>query len=110
MDKSPPLVFFVTTPDKKTAIEIAKSVIQKKIAACANILENLTSIFWWEGKINTEEECLIIFKTTSENSDQLISFIQNNHPYELPECIGINITKGSQAYLQWIADSTEVDN
>ena len=106
MDKPIPMIFFITAPDKKTTLDLAQGIVERKIAACANIIDKLTSIYWWEGKINTNSEYLLIVKTTHRNSEKLIDYVQKNHPYEVPECIGINIAKGSQAYLQWIVDST----
>ncbi|MBN2155085.1 MAG: divalent-cation tolerance protein CutA [Candidatus Lokiarchaeota archaeon] len=100
------MIFFVTTPDNKTAVELANGIVQRKIAACTNIIHKITSIYWWEGKINTDSENLMIIKTSKKKSDDLIAFIKNNHPYKVPECIGIKITKGLQPYLQWIMDLT----
>ena len=102
----PPMIFYITTPDKKTALKLANEMVKSKIVACANIIESVTSIYWWEEKINTEQECMMVVKTTERNSEKLIEYIENNHPYEVPECIGINIAKGSQPYLQWIVNST----
>ena len=109
MKESLPMMYFVTAPDEKTAMKLANGLVREKMAACANVLENLTSIYWWKGQINTDKEFLILIKTTAENSERLITYIQTHHPYEVPECIGINITKGSQQYLQWIADSINGD-
>lgn len=99
------MIFYVTTPDKKTALDLASGLVNKKIAACANIIESISSVYWWEGKVNTDQECMMIIKTTTKKSDKLIEYIKNHHPYEVPECIGINIAKGSPLYLQWIVDS-----
>jgi periplasmic divalent cation tolerance protein len=106
MEKTIPMIFYITTPDKKTAMKLANGIVSEKIAACANIIEKITSIYWWDGKLNTDLECMMILKTIKEHSQELIKYIQQHHPYEVPECIGINITEGSEPYLQWIADST----
>ncbi|TFG18919.1 MAG: divalent-cation tolerance protein CutA [Promethearchaeota archaeon] len=106
MDKSDLMIFYVTTPDKKTALNLASDLVNYKIAACANVIESISSVFWWEGKVQNEPECMMMIKTTKEKSDILIEYIQKNHPYEVAECIGINIAKGSEPYLQWIVDST----
>ena len=106
MEKSIPMMFFITSPNEKTTLEIAKGIVEQKIAACANIIDKITSVYWWEGKVHEDNEQLIIVKTTQHNAEKIIEFIEKNHPYEVPECIGINITKGSQPYLQWIVDST----
>ena len=94
MDENQTMIFYVTTPDKKTAVELANGLVNHKITACANIIEGITSIYWWESKLNSDQECLMILKTTQKNSEKVIEFIQKNHPYDVPECIGINITKG----------------
>ena len=109
MDTQLPMVYFITTPDKKTALELANVLVKKKIVACANIIENITSVYWWEDKINTDQECIMVVKTVKNQSDTLIEYVQNIHPYEVPECIGINIAKGSKPYQQWIVDSTKED-
>ncbi len=101
-----PMMFFITSPNKKTALELAQQLTSQRIAACANLIDRITSIYWWEDKINTEEEVMMIVKTTENKSEELIKFIQDNHPYEVPECVGIQITKGSEPYLRWIHEST----
>jgi periplasmic divalent cation tolerance protein len=100
------MLFYVTTPDKKIAVDLASKLVDKKLIACANIIESITSIYRWKGQVHNETECMVIIKTTKSKSNDLIEFIQKNHPYEVAECIGINIAKGSQPYLQWIVDST----
>ena len=106
MDHSESMIFYVTTPDKKTALDLAYSIVEKKIAACTNIIESISSVYWWKGKVHTDQECMMVIKTTTKKSDNLIEYMQKNHPYEVAECIGINIAKGSEPYLQWIVDST----
>ena len=106
MEKSTPMIFFITSPDEKTTQKLAQGIVERKIAACANIIPKISSIYWWEGKIHTSTEQLIMVKTTKAKSEQLVEYIQNTHPYEVPECVGLNITKGSLPYLQWIVDST----
>ena len=105
MEKFNPMIFYISTPDKKIALELANGIVTAKIAACANIFENITSIYRWQGKINTDPECMMILKTTENRAQELIDYIERHHPYEVPECIGINIVKGSKNYLQWIEDS-----
>ncbi len=106
MDKSDLMIFYVTAPDKKTALKLSLYLVNNKVAACANIIESITSVYWWKGEVQKEPECMMMIKTTMEKSDILIEYIQKNHPYEVAECIGINIAKGSEPYLKWIVDST----
>ena len=106
MELTDSMLFYVTTPDKKIALELASDIVNMRLAACANIIESITSVYRWEGEVHKEQECMMLIKTTKVKSDDLIEFIRKNHPYEVVECIGINIAKGSEPYLQWIVDST----
>ncbi len=97
-------IYFCTTPTKEEAIKIAKYLVDKKIVACVNILENIISIYHWKDNIEEGNEFLLIIKTTEEKSKLLIQTIEEIHSYDTPECIGIKIENGSQKYLKWLED------
>ena len=101
------MIFFVTVSDIKFAEKLSFALIKAKIAACVNIVEGITSIYAWKGKIEKDRECFLIIKTTTDKSDELINYIENNHPYDVPECIGLNIEKGSRKYIDWISSSVK---
>ena len=101
------MIFFVTVSDIKFAEELSFDLIKAKIAACVNIVEGITSIYAWKGKIEKDCECFLIIKTTTDKSDELIKYIENHHPYDTPECIGIKIEEGSRKYLGWISSSVK---
>lgn len=94
---------FVTTPDTTAAKKIANGLVEKKLAACVNIIPQITSIYFWEGKINEDAEVLLMIKTRQSRVDDLIKFVTENHPYSVPEVISLPIEKGNPAYLEWIA-------
>ncbi|MCJ7715810.1 MAG: divalent-cation tolerance protein CutA [Anaerolineales bacterium] len=97
----------VTAPDSDTAVLIANTLLEKKLAACVNIYPGLRSIYRWEGKIQDESEVLMMIKTRVELIDtSLIPLIQELHPYQVPEIISLPISGGSEPYLSWIFSET----
>ncbi|MHA1409488.1 MAG: divalent-cation tolerance protein CutA [Candidatus Odinarchaeia archaeon] len=99
------IIVFVTTGSFQEAEKIANIVVSGKIAACVNIIPKITSIYWWKGKIEKDEECLLVIKTLEEKYSELEKIIFKSHSYENPEIICIPITKGSKKYFKWIEDS-----
>lgn len=95
-------IILCTSPDKESAEKIARQLINDKIAACVNILPGLTSIFPWQGKIETEQEHLLLIKTRKDRYQSVEKSIQTNHPYEIPEIIAIPVENGLAEYMQWI--------
>lgn len=95
------IIVFCTVPGKEKTYEISKKIIENKLAACVNFLK-VNSIFEWKGKIEEEEEYLLIIKTKDEKFEELENFIKKIHPYEVPEIIYFKIEKGNENYLKWI--------
>lgn len=96
------LVVFVTAPSEEVAEQIAAKVVGERLAACANILPAIRSIYWWEGKVQTDSEVLVIFKTQATWFLSLETAVKQIHPYDVPEIIALPVVMGSQAYLDWI--------
>lgn len=109
MDQFQFTVSYVTTPDEKTAKEIAHKLVQNKLAACVNILPKVTSIYTWEGKVNEDAEAMMIIKTTTEKTEALKNFVKENHPYSVAEVISMPIVKGNEPYLEWVRKSVSED-
>lgn len=99
------IMVFCSCPSYVIAEEIAKKVIEAKLAACANIIPGLTSIYTWEGKTEIQSEVQLLFKTTKEVFDKLENLLIQSHPYECPEILGVPITHGNIGYLQWLKNS-----
>ena len=97
-----PLVVFVTVPNKETAEKIARSLIEARLAACVNIVDGLKSVYWWQGKIEEDNELLLIIKTRIEVFEELVLKIRELHPYSVPEIIGLPIIAGSKDYIDWL--------
>jgi periplasmic divalent cation tolerance protein len=98
----------VTAPDVETARKIVQAALTQKFAACANIVPNLESHYWWQGKIEQNAEVLIIFKSTVRNQLALRECVLANHPYETAEFITQAIDFGSDAYLAWIRQNVAI--
>ena len=96
------LTVFCTLPDANIAGKMAETLVGEKLAACCNIVPNITSVYTWQGQVQRDSEVLMIIKTTHENYGPLEKRILELHPYEVPEIIALNIEKGSASYLNWI--------
>jgi periplasmic divalent cation tolerance protein len=101
------LLVFCTLPNSEEASNISRILIEKKLAACCNIVPGITSIFHWQGKIETSQETILLIKTTQKKYDQLEKEIKMLHSYSVPEIIATRIEAGSQAYIDWILESIE---
>lgn len=99
------IVVLVTTPTAEKAAEIARTLVDERLAACGNILPGVRSIYRWEGKIFDEAEALVIFKTEAALFEALRRRVVELHPYEVPEVISVRVDEGNAAYLQWMKDS-----
>lgn len=100
-------IFLVTVPNIEEGQKIAKILVENKLAACVNIIRNIISIYRWKGKIEEDNENLLIIKTVEKNSEAIIQKINEIHSYDTPECIGFKIEKGSEKYLNWIREVVE---
>jgi periplasmic divalent cation tolerance protein len=88
------------------AEELARALVERRLAACVNIVGPIRSIYRWQGKVENEQEFLLIIKTTAERASELASAFAELHSYELPERVELKIDGGSAEYLGWIAERT----
>ena len=99
-------VLVLTTAGREAeAQNIANQLVERRLAACVNIVSRIQSVYRWEGKVETAEEFLLIIKTTKARSVDVKAAIRVLHSYELPECIVISMEDGSAEYLRWIEES-----
>ncbi|CAH9019528.1 divalent-cation tolerance protein CutA [Candidatus Nitrosacidococcus sp. I8] len=94
-----------TYPDSKKAKETAISLVNAQYAACVNIIPKLISIYKWQGKIECEEECLLLIKSRSDYYSLVEELIRAQHPYDLPEIIAVPIEVGLNGYFAWIDEA-----
>ena len=99
-------IVYSTIDDIKDARRIAHTLVEEQLVACVNIIPSIESIYKWEGKIEMEEECVLIAKTVDNNVKKTISRIKSLHSYELPDIIVIPIIGGLKEYLDYITDET----
>jgi periplasmic divalent cation tolerance protein len=102
-------VIYITAKDAVQAKEIARRLVEERLAACANIIEKVTSIYWWRGKIEEDEEAFIIIKTVKEKVPAIVKRVKELHTYEVPEIIALDITEGSEDYLHWLREEAGGD-
>ena len=98
------LQVFVTIDDRERANSICKEVVEKRLAACAQVLGPIQSIYWWQGKVEDSQEWLCLMKTSSDRYDELEIPVISLHPYDTPEVIALPIEKGSERYLKWLGE------
>ena len=101
------LVVFITTGNAAEAERIADVLVSSRKAACVNILPHVDSRFWWQGKIDSADEALLIVKTKTSLLDELVSLVKENHSYEVAEIIALPIVGGNRDYLMWIDSEIE---
>uniref|UniRef100_A0A8D8AQ60 Protein CutA homolog n=1 Tax=Culex pipiens TaxID=7175 RepID=A0A8D8AQ60_CULPI len=98
-------IAYVTTPDENSAKALARKLVERKLAACVNIIPGLTSVYEWEGKLNEDHETLLMIKTRTSRVDELAKFVRENHPYSVAEVISVPIENGNPPYLEWLSRS-----
>ena len=100
------LVVLVTAPTPERAAEIARALVEERLAACGNVVPGLRSIYRWEGKVQDDPEALLVLKTTRARFEALRDRVLALHPYEVPEVLALPVEAGSAAYLAWIGRET----
>jgi periplasmic divalent cation tolerance protein len=98
-------IVFVSLP-REEARDMARTLVEERLAACANIIPKMESFYWWEGKIENDEEALLMIKTSYLKVEDLIRYMQENHPYEVPDIISVPIMEGLPDYINWMLEET----
>jgi periplasmic divalent cation tolerance protein len=101
------ILVMITAPSEGAARDIAQTLLEKKLAACVNLVPGIRSLYTWDGAVNDDNEVLLIAKSRAALfENQLVPAVQQLHPYDVPEIIAVPITMGSQSYLDWIEEVT----
>ncbi len=98
-------VVFITAPSGKGE-ELARRLVEERLAACVNVIRGVRSIYWWRGKVEADEEDLLVVKTSGEALEELIKRVREIHPYEVPEVIALPVEKGLAEYIAWVVEET----
>lgn len=105
-DGPPTHLVYMTVRDQKEAVTICEEVVRERLAACANILPQVTSIYEWKGELVKEEECVVILKTQAARLSWLTDRLVELHSYDCPCVVSMPISGGNNAFLEWVRDQT----
>ena len=100
-------IVLTTTGSREEAGRIAQALVERRLAACVNLVGPITSLYRWQDKVEKAEEFLLLIKTDADSFPDVRDAIQELHSYDLPECVALAIEAGSAEYLDWIGDSVE---
>ncbi|NET72001.1 MAG: divalent-cation tolerance protein CutA [Sphaerospermopsis sp. SIO1G2] len=98
---------YVTCQDRTEAIAVGKAVVESRLAACANVIDGVESIYWWNDQIQVDKECILIMKTRRDLFVELTAKVKSVHSYEVPCVIALPIELGNQDYLNWLTAQTQ---
>jgi periplasmic divalent cation tolerance protein len=98
------LIVFTTTPTNEEAEDLAKKIVEAKLAACVQVLPPMKSFYFWQGEVQNDSEHLLLIKTLAEKYTELEDFINANHSYDVPEIVAMKSEKVSENYLNWLND------
>ena len=96
-----------TAGSREEAERLATTLVERKLAACVNVVGPIASVYRWAGKVERAEEFLLLIKSAADQFDALSQAIAELHSYDVPECIEVAVTAGSEPYLRWLAESLE---
>lgn len=107
--KQPPAVavVLVTAPDEAVAASLARTLVEERLIACANLVPKIRSIYRWQGAVHDEAEVLLVLKTRRASLAAVAARVKALHPYSVPEIIGLDVTDGHRPYLDWVLGETE---
>jgi periplasmic divalent cation tolerance protein len=104
------LIVFMTAPNREEAEKIVRVLLEERLIACGNIIGGVASFFWWKGKIEEENECLVVMKSDDERFKKLSERITGLHSYDVPEVLAVPVVDGLPSYLDWLKDCLEAVN
>ncbi len=102
MKESAYIVLFITTGTDEEAHKIAEVLLEQRKVACVNIVPEVSSLFWWQDKLDSARESLLIVKTEASYLNEIVGLVKQIHSYDIPEIIALPIVGGNQDYLEWI--------
>ena len=100
------MVVLVTVPDRETGLRIARHLVERRVAACVNVVGGVRSVYWWEGKVEESDEALLIIKTSSDRVNDVVRSVREVHPYQLPEILAVPAVAGLKEYMDWVFAET----
>jgi periplasmic divalent cation tolerance protein len=102
-----PVLVYTTCPSKEVAKRIGGELVRNRLAACANILPAMQSIYVWQGQLHDDDEVVMLLKTSRAHADRIVGEIERLHPYDTPAVLIIPVDGGSRPFIDWIGANTE---
>jgi periplasmic divalent cation tolerance protein len=102
------LLVLTNLPDREAGVKLARELIERRLAACVNVLPECTSIYRWRGEIETAQEVTLLIKSRPALYDALEAAVNELHPYEVPEIIAVPVVRGLAEYLAWVGEGTSI--
>ena len=99
-------VVLCTVPSQEVGASLGRQLVERRLAACVNVVDGLRSIYRWQGEVHDEPEALMIIKTRRDVLADLEQWLREAHPYEVPEIVALPLVGGSGPYLQWVLEQT----
>jgi periplasmic divalent cation tolerance protein len=107
-DENDTLLVFTSLPDRDAALGLARALVERRLAACVNVLAGCTSVYRWQGDVEEAAEVPVLLKTRAARYPELEAAIRELHPYELPEIVAVPVVRGLPEYLDWVAEETAI--
>lgn len=101
------LLVWTNLPDEASAQAMARALVERRLAACVNMLPGVRSVYRWQGAVEQTNEVTLLIKTTPERYAALEEAIKSGHPYDVPEIVATSIVAGLPAYLDWVAQESQ---
>ncbi len=98
---------YITAADREQAETIGRTLVEERLAACANILPQITSFYWWEGAVQHEREAVLIAKSRAELVDRIVARVRALHSYSVPCVVALPIEQGNADFLRWVERETD---
>lgn len=98
---------YITAPDKAEAVAIGKALVKDRLAACANVFDDVRSLYWWDGEVQDDAEAVLILKTRADLVEALTERVKEIHSYDVPCIVAWPIQAGNRDYLNWLHAETE---
>lgn len=96
------ILAYITAPDRSEALRIGKALLEARLAACINVIDGMHSAYWWQGRIEEADECVLLVKASAARQEAIIAKVRQLHPYTVPCIVCVPIAGGNPDYLEWI--------
>jgi len=100
------VIAFTTAPTAEAARALVTALVERRLVACGTVVPGATSVYWWHGAVERQEEALVVLKTTTQRWEELAAAVSGLHPYDVPELVALPVVSGLPAYLRWVSEET----